>query len=538
VQLEPTNPRPIRSFATPVGDCSWAHVPLRTNGESFICRRPGKPDQFGVLVLNQTLGANPQAVNEFLASLRSRLQADGIHLEQFQSAPAETSMVGYKFSAVVPGTTKLYWTGFVYPAERVYIFQCFSQVPGDSPAFTNLVKSFPQGERTSLDMPLFQFLTVSVGPIHVDTNKGVTIDLPPAIQEPLNKVGTVVKGAEDGARNLLQNALNTGGDVIAVRQKIIGDLTSLGMKALPPLIRDGVDHLSAEAKKEILKNPIVGTIIISGLHLSNPTLAAEIEGILRKKCDAPGTIGQLASAAHPEVTDIGRHLGDATTVLKRGGVSGWVNTGCTAEAFGVAVHDAQVSTDELWTIDVQLKSFAIGSASMPAGSNKFIRIEVEPGGRAHDFAQSHLIRSGIPLRFGGVVLIDTDFPQPFLEVHPLDDLEIVVNPTSAPIEYQAVPRPAVGGWLFLGKLGPDGRWARGSPRNVRRPVTTAIKSGELLKISNPSPLRSDSKPLHHADAALLGIAPTGENVRVVEKQFSHARTGGNFVWVKVERVSQ
>ena len=117
-----------------------------------------------------------------------------------------------------------------------------------------------------------------------------------------------------------------------------------------------------------------------------------------------------------------------TTPFKFLGVSGWTDTGCSAEATGFPVRDAQHSTDGFWTIDVRLNDFRVGPGPADHGFSgtdiyRYIRIEVEPGTEAHSVCSRNPVAAGSLLSFGGPVLIDTDGP--FLEIHPDRDFEIV-----------------------------------------------------------------------------------------------------------------
>lgn len=106
-----------------------------------------------------------------------------------------------------------------------------------------------------------------------------------------------------------------------------------------------------------------------------------------------------------------------TSVFKDEGIGGWGETGCYVQGMsGVALRDAQYSTDGLWTIDVRVDSmwwFSLG------GKEKYVRLEVRPGTRAHAALWSgHAPRAGGRLSISGVVRTDHGS---FLEVHP-DDL--------------------------------------------------------------------------------------------------------------------
>jgi hypothetical protein len=78
------------------------------------------------------------------------------------------------------------------------------------------------------------------------------------------------------------------------------------------------------------------------------------------------------------------------------------------------VRDAQHSTDGFYTIDVALEALTVGGETAPAG--RFLRLEVEPGTRAHEVCVKAPVKEGTLVTFGGALVVDTDGP--FLEIHP------------------------------------------------------------------------------------------------------------------------
>lgn len=140
-------------------------------------------------------------------------------------------------------------------------------------------------------------------------------------------------------------------------------------------------------------------------------------------CDPGGAVGKLSLEPQPALSWFDRSVSFVTTIFKFLGVSGWTETGCSADAVGRPVRDAQHSTDGFWTIDVRLEAFRIGSDPADLKPDKFIRVEVEPGTKAHEVCAGTRVLKDMELTFGGAVVVDTDGP--FLEVHPEDDFRIV-----------------------------------------------------------------------------------------------------------------
>ena len=131
-------------------------------------------------------------------------------------------------------------------------------------------------------------------------------------------------------------------------------------------------------------------------------------------CDAAGTVAMLSKAPQEELSWFSRFVAFLTTPFKRLGISGWKETGCAGEGSGRPVRDAQHSTDGFYTLDVALEKLTVGAEAAPAG--RYLRLEVEPGTRAHDFCAETPVVQGMLVTFGGALVIDTDGP--FLEIHP------------------------------------------------------------------------------------------------------------------------
>jgi hypothetical protein len=116
------------------------------------------------------------------------------------------------------------------------------------------------------------------------------------------------------------------------------------------------------------------------------------------------------------------------------GIGAWEPTGCDAVGFGVPIRDAQISTDGLWTVDVQLLEFDI--QGLKAGPGRFIRLEIIPGVPAHASASAHNPRPSDVIRFGGPMIwdkdSDSDHPHGHMEVHPYGELEFGAKPTGSP----------------------------------------------------------------------------------------------------------
>jgi hypothetical protein len=131
-------------------------------------------------------------------------------------------------------------------------------------------------------------------------------------------------------------------------------------------------------------------------------------------CDAAGTLALLSKEPQEALGWFSRFVAFLTTPFKRIGISGWKETGCWGEGSGRPVRDAQHSTDGFYTIDVALEALTVGGQAALAG--RTLRLEVEPGTRAHDVCAKAPVKQGTLVTFGGALVVDTDGP--FLEIHP------------------------------------------------------------------------------------------------------------------------
>jgi hypothetical protein len=140
-------------------------------------------------------------------------------------------------------------------------------------------------------------------------------------------------------------------------------------------------------------------------------------------CDAAGTVALLSKETQKALGWFSRFIAFLTTPFKRIGISGWKETGCAGEGSGRPVRDAQHSTDGFYSIDVTLQALTVGAEAAPAG--RYLRLEVEPGTRAHEVCAKAPIKQGMLVTFGGALVIDTDGP--FLEIHPDEEFGVGVG---------------------------------------------------------------------------------------------------------------
>jgi hypothetical protein len=156
----------------------------------------------------------------------------------------------------------------------------------------------------------------------------------------------------------------------------------------------------------------------------------------RPVCREDEIIAALDRIPQPELSWIDRKIGAVTTPFKYAGISGWEDTGCSGRVVGTVVRDAAHSSGGLFTIDVRLASAQIGDAKGPPG--RYLRVEVEPGTRAHRVVRKNPVRRGTVISVAGPVVFDQDGP--FLEIHPDGDFAIV---SAGGASRGSAPAPAV-----------------------------------------------------------------------------------------------
>ena len=145
-----------------------------------------------------------------------------------------------------------------------------------------------------------------------------------------------------------------------------------------------------------------------------------------RPCDPSGTIAKLSGIPQPPLLWWERWLAVLATPFKFLGVSGWADTGCAGSGRGFLVRDAQHSSDGFWTLDVALEIFDVGGVDARYG--RFLRLEIEPGTRAHVRCEERPPRDGETVLFGGPIVVDEDGP--FLECHPAENFSRELRITS------------------------------------------------------------------------------------------------------------
>ena len=148
-------------------------------------------------------------------------------------------------------------------------------------------------------------------------------------------------------------------------------------------------------------------------------------------CSAGEVLSQLRTTRQEGLTDFAELSGYVTTPPKKlSGQLSWRETACHASGTGIPYRNSRRSTDEFCTVDVKLSSFTIEGQNMPSG-DRFIRLEMLPGGRGSAICANRTISTLDTIKFGGPVKFDKHPGERWLEVHVTDEFDFA-QPTSGP----------------------------------------------------------------------------------------------------------
>lgn len=249
--------------------------------------------------------------------------------------------------------------------------------------------------------------------------------------------------------DVVKQAAGAGAGVVVsverTAERTAQDVSSLAVSTLPAPVEKGIRHASGEVIKELeKKQPELAQLLrrlpTSIIYNHLRALAGEEMG-----CDAQELFGKLDTAPRHELDSTAKWGSIITTPLAKGiGISGWTVTGCRGTALGVLERDAAYSGDNIVTIDLRLVSLAIDGQTADV-SGRFLRIEVLPVGRAHAFALYHKLRKGETVLTSGTIVQDEDDKPivkedgPWLEIHPVDDLEVIAAPPTTTASMTGAP---------------------------------------------------------------------------------------------------
>lgn len=90
------------------------------------------------------------------------------------------------------------------------------------------------------------------------------------------------------------------------------------------------------------------------------------------------------------------------------------------------------------------------------------------------------------------------------------------------------------GWIYLGQLNSDGRtWKSHSPKTIKK-IDFNDLMGSVVDIIDDVYLREDTGEAWKKHEKVVDVGLVGERFKVVEVYESSAKTGGPFIWARVQ----
>ena len=94
--------------------------------------------------------------------------------------------------------------------------------------------------------------------------------------------------------------------------------------------------------------------------------------------------------------------------------------------------------------------------------------------------------------------------------------------------------PASQGWVYIGRADPTHQSWLNPPRPKISSGSPAVSAGQSVTFTDDIFLRADKGPNQTFNqAAILGAVRSGASATITQLDYSHARKGGDFVWIKV-----
>lgn len=94
---------------------------------------------------------------------------------------------------------------------------------------------------------------------------------------------------------------------------------------------------------------------------------------------------------------------------------------------------------------------------------------------------------------------------------------------------QLLPRS---GWVFLGRVTEDkARWTEGG--SVSTTAAWPVKPEDVVTVRSDVYVRADSNDKWRSSAPITSVAKVGDRLKVVQLDYSPARSGGLYAWAKV-----
>ncbi len=99
---------------------------------------------------------------------------------------------------------------------------------------------------------------------------------------------------------------------------------------------------------------------------------------------------------------------------------------------------------------------------------------------------------------------------------------------------------ALAGWIFLGRTDDAGEKWDTTKETVPMPISMdqgpKFKSGDTVKVTTDAYVRADGPEFALTSHKVIGVVPEGASVRIEELRPNPIRSGGKYLWAKVEVV--
>jgi len=95
----------------------------------------------------------------------------------------------------------------------------------------------------------------------------------------------------------------------------------------------------------------------------------------------------------------------------------------------------------------------------------------------------------------------------------------------------------ISGWLYVGAISEDKiNWESGSPKNIDA-QSPLFDEGEILMLKQDAYLRNEGEKLKQSNADIKAVVPSGTKLKFKEIEYSHAKNGGWFGWIRVIEIT-
>lgn len=113
--------------------------------------------------------------------------------------------------------------------------------------------------------------------------------------------------------------------------------------------------------------------------------------------------------------------------------------------------------------------------------------------------------------------------------------------TQTRVEARAKTEPTLAGWMFLGRTNDAGdRWDTAretTPMPIGTDRGPQFKTDDTVRVNTDAYLRADGQAFALTSHPVIGVVPEGSFVRIKQLRPNPIRSGGKYLWAKVEVIS-